>query len=221
MDERGAEMQTDSPTKNVVYPTFGTNVRKDSAQALDQSALISSKQAVINYLRTTFKGIVRDAAEPGWIETSEGEGHFDAKRPTHGAYNQFIGYYADGKPNFFLRHQIDQLKSKRQYTRNAIELRCDALGLAIYVSGLTQIDPATRVAREGVRVVVYHNTSLTPEPVQAVKNAEELVEKLHHILITTYNQLSRDYNLAGYTGDFLTLTSSHKALPNIRIDMQS
>ncbi|WP_326430376.1 hypothetical protein VQ574_20795 (plasmid) [Stutzerimonas frequens] len=215
-------MKSDSTeNRNVVYPNFGKAAPRgaEMPQAA-QAATATSRKSILDLLRTTFKSIVRSAAEPGFIETSEGEGYYDLKRPSYGAYNSFIGYYPDGRPNFFLRHEIDRIKQQRPFTRNAIELRCDALGLAIYVSGLTQIDLKQNTVGEGVRVVVYDHVNLKPSAVPVVKTPEELVDKLHHILVTTYNQLAREYNLAGYTAEFLTLTSSHPALPSIRIDME-
>ncbi len=220
---RGVIVNSDSPeTRKVVYPDFKQSTRHAGAAPGGlNSASLTSRKGVVDMLRATFKGIVRGAAEPGFIETSEGEGFYDQKRPQYGAYNAFIGYYPDGRPNFFLRYEIDKIKSSRAFTRNAIEMRCDALGLAIYVGGISQIDPQQKSVSEGVRVVTYNHVSLKPTSVQTVKTPEELVDKLHHILVTTYNQLAREYNLAGYTSDFLTLTSSHQALPRIRIDMHS
>lgn len=209
-------MNSDSQ-KNVIYRDFGGQGRKPAEPSATQA--VGGRSAAIDHLKAGFKGIIRKATDKGWIETAKGEGNYDARRPSYGAYNTFIGYNADGTPNFFIRHDIDGVKDKRKFTRNAIEMRCDALGLAVYVSGITQVDVETRKAKEGVRVAVYHNVDLKPEQEVFAKTAEELVDKLHHILITTYNRLAREYNLAGYTPDFLTLTSSSKTLPSIRIDM--
>jgi len=180
-----------------------------------------SRASVLDHLRATFKSLVRRPVDAAWIERADGSGSYNHARPTKGPYNAFIGYYEDGLPNHTLKHHIDKLRADRAYTRNAVELRCDALCLVIYVSGITQIDPNDRKAREGVRVAVYDHTNIKHTDLFTVKSAEELVDKLHHVLITTYNRLAREYNLAGFTADFLTLTSSHKAIPNIRIDMHS
>lgn len=211
---------------NVLYGRF---TGKASQPAMTHEAIEAmpdanprSRQSILEHIKSTFKSLVRRPIEAGWIEKKEGEGAFDLSKPAHGPYGGFIGYYDDGRPNHFLKHHINSLRAQRPFTLNAIELRCDALCLAVYVSGITQIDTRNGECKalEGVRVVVYDHTKLTHTSMSTVKNAEELVDKLHHILISTYNRLAREYNLAGFTSEFLTLVSSHRAIPNIRIDME-
>lgn len=217
---------SDGDESKVVYAKFGSAANAqhalshDALNALPAPNLLSRK-SVLDHIKSTFKALVRRPIDVAWIESADGEGGYDQVRPIYGPYGGFIGYYQDGMPNHFLRHHIDRLKEQRQFTRNAIELRCDALCLAIYVSGITQIDTTTteRRALEGVRVVVYDHDSIKHTAMFTAKSPDELVDKLHHILISTYNRLAREYNLAGFTSDFLTLISSHKAIPNIRIDM--
>lgn len=211
---------------NVLYGRF---TGKASQPAMTHEAIEAmpdanprSRQSILEHIKRTFKSMVRRPVDAAWIEPKEGKGRFDHSRPCYGPYGGFIGYYEDGTPNHFLKHNINKLKAERPYTNNAIELRCDALCLAIYVSGITQIDTRNgeTKALEGVRVVVYDHTKLQHTSMSTAKTAEELVDKLHHILVTTYNRLAREYNLAGFTSEFLTLVSSHRAIPNIRIDME-
>lgn len=220
-----------SQSENVVYGRFGSPSFGSSAKAIPGVNEIeklrlgdvdsASRKSVLGHLSATFKSLVRRPVDIAWIDQSDGQGVYDHTRPNKGPYNSFIGYFEDGSPNHALRYLIDKLRDQRAFTRNAVELRCDALCLAIYVSGITQIDPADRKAREGVRVVVYDHDNIKHTELFTAKTAEELVDKLHHVLITTYNRLAREYNLAGFTVSFLTLKSSHKAIPDIRIDMQN
>lgn len=180
-----------------------------------------SYKSVLEHIRATFKSLVRRPVDAAWLDRGDGSLVCDHTRPTYGPYNAFIGYYEDGSANHSLRFYIDKHRQERAFTRNAVELRCDALCLAVYISGITQVDPADRKAREGVRVVVYDYTNIKHTDMFSAKTPEELVSKLHHVLITTYNRLAREYNLAGFTADFLTMKSSHKAIPDIRIDMQN
>lgn len=215
----------------VLYGKFGSAVERTPSsfpapgiheveKHLQNDADPASRKSVLEHIRLTFKSLVRKPVETAWIERN-GSGEYDHNRPAFGPYGGFIGYYEDGKPNHFIKHYIDTMRDKRAYTRNAIELRCDALCLAIYVSGLTQIDMSNGQpkAHEGVRIAVYDHNNPKHTTMSTAKNPEELVDKLHHILASTYNRLAREYNLAGFTTEFLTLVSSHKAIPNIRIDM--
>ncbi|MBA1280322.1 hypothetical protein [Stutzerimonas stutzeri] len=221
-------MKTNSDgSSNVLYGRFKGASGQDALTYEAIEALPTAdpqhRANVLNHIKSTFKFLIRRPVEAAWIEDEKGNAEYDHSRPAYGPYGGFIGYYADGSPNHFISHHIDSLRSQRAFTRNAIELRCDALCLAVYVSGITQIDASSteRRALEGVRVVVYDHSSIKPTSMSTAKNPDELVDKLQHILTTTYNRLAREYNLAGFTSEFLTLVSSHKAIPNIRIDMQN
>lgn len=220
-------MKTDKvEASNVLYGKFASKPPAPSLNHNEIEAMpaanAKSRQSILAHIKSTFKSMVRRPVDAAWIEPKEGKGRFDHSRPCYGPYGGFIGYYEDGTPNHFLKHNINKLKAERPYTNNAIELRCDALCLAIYVSGITQIDARNgeTKALEGVRVVVYDHTKLQHTSMSTAKTAEELVDKLHHILVTTYNRLAREYNLAGFNSEFLTLVSSHPAIPNISIDME-
>ncbi|MDH0959113.1 hypothetical protein EGJ86_19155 [Pseudomonas sp. o96-267] len=201
----------------IIYGRFGGQ----HAPAVVQDGTGSlTRGGLIEHLSRTFKGLIRRPVSGAWIGQSDGSAAFDQRKPSTGPYNAFIGYYEDGRANHFLRFVIDKMRDSRAYTRNAVELRCDALCLAVYVSGITQIDPVERKASEGLRVVVYDHDSLKSTSMCSVKNPEELADKLYQILVTTYNRLSRQYNLAGFTSDFLVLRSSHPAIPDIGITME-
>ncbi|MCF6783743.1 hypothetical protein [Stutzerimonas stutzeri] len=207
---------------NFACKTTQTAMSHEAIEAMPQADL-KSRQSVLEHIKSTFKSLVRRPIEAAWIESKEGAGAYDYSKPAYGPYGGYIGYFEDGTPNHFLKHYINTLREKRPFTVNAIELRCDALCLAIYISGITQIDTKSgeRKALEGVRVVVYDYNNLKHTSMSTVKTAEDLLDKLHHILTTTYNRLAREYNLAGFTSEFLTLVSSHRAIPDIRIDMEN
>jgi len=223
--------QSKESSEKVVYGRFRGNVHNTPARetiGVNEVELLNlppvdttDRLSVLEHIKATFKSLVRRPVEVAWIERPGGLSTHDHTRPAYGPYNAFIGYYEDGRANHSLRFIIDRMRKQRAYTLNAVELRCDALGLAIYVSGITQVDPGDRKAREGVRIVVYDHDNLKHTDMFSAKTPEELVDKLHHVLITTYNRLAREFNLAGFNSEFLTLKSSHKAIPDIRIDMQN
>lgn len=138
--------------------------------------------------------------------------------PAFGPYGMPIVYRKDGSVNHVAGVHIDLMRSGRQYTQNAVELRCDALGLAIYVSGITQVDESglDRV-RAGVRVVTYDFRSVQPTSRMVVGTAEELHDRLRVTLLSTYNRLARQFNIAGLSREDLTLRSSHECFPDIPI----
>ncbi len=144
-------------------------------------------------------------------------------RPTVGAYNEMI-YYVPSGIIFHCGLPIKNLRPQRQFTRNAIELRCDALGLAIYASGMVQfnMDGNGDGGNFAVRVATYDHRNIKPTSVALVKTPEQLLSHLHTTLMATYNRLSREYNLAGYEREWLTLVSDKKTvIPDIPINLNN
>lgn len=167
----------------------------------------------VNKIQGQFTHLVNDAVSGKWMD-----GEVERSRKiTYGAYNQPTFRAADGTVSHGCGKAINDMRGARQYTLNAIELRCDALGLAVYVSGFTQINPVTKAIAQGVRIAAYQH--LAERPSLSVSNdSRALYQNLHNLLITSYNKIHRDYNLAGLTAADLTLTSERPDLmPNVCI----
>lgn len=169
-----------------------------------------AEQTVTSQMQGVFANLLRrpvetNPASPGGVG------------PAMGPYNQPIFYLASG-----VRHAaggyINKLRPVRKYTRNAVEYRCDALGLAIYVSGLNQIKE-NGVVLQGARVVAYDFDRLEPTSQMVVPTSDLLLSQLHGLLLATYNRLAREYNLAGLPRDFLILRTDAAGYPPISIDM--
>lgn len=159
-----------------------------------------------------FNGIFRNAAETS--PHSPG-----GRLPQYGPYGLQILYGVDGAPKHLVGCYIDQLRLKRPFTKNAIEVRCDALGLAIYVSGNPELSSDGSLIKRNVRIVVFQKDALQPSYQKVASSSDDLTEKLHGILVSTYNQLAHDYNLAGFQLDWLVLRCPSGALPEIPVSM--
>lgn len=146
-----------------------------------------------------------------------GEGR--PKRITYGAYNLPTFRPEDGNVSHGGGQIIDAMRDQRAYTKNAVELRCDALALVIYVAGVQQINPDSKAVAQALRLAIYDHDAKTPQ----VKNvgladAANAYRSLHQALISAFNKASRNFNIAGLTQDDLTLVSSHPNLvPSICI----
>ncbi|ENA27173.1 hypothetical protein HMPREF1487_09386 [Pseudomonas sp. HPB0071] len=150
----------------------------------------------------------------------------DGKGLAYGAYNCPIYYLSDGRAHHTAGEHIDQMRSTRANTHNAVELRCDALGLAIYVSGVIQVDQKVFGPRQqgnpvgrGFRVAVYHYGKKEATLCVAVVSAADLLKKLHQTLLTTFNNIAADYNLTGMSEECLVLRSSHNFFPDIPLGL--
>lgn len=170
-------------------------------------------QGAINLIASSFKRLINDAVRGEWDDS----GVQKRQGIVYGAYNQISFTASDGTVTHFCGNSITEMRDSREYTRNAVELRCDALGLAIYVSSVKQIDPSIRKFDAFLRVASYQYKKEKPDLSKSY-DATALYAKLHTILISTYNQLAREYNLAGLKVDDLTLVSDHPNLiPNVVI----
>jgi hypothetical protein len=149
-------------------------------------------------------------------ETWVDNGVITPQRIAYGAYNEIIYRAENGSVTFGCTKEIDALRSERKYTYNAVELRCDALGLAIYVGGVSQIDVDNQSVKKGIRLAAYQHKSMKPE-ITICATAEDVYRQLHTILVCTFNRLGREYNIAGLTQEDLTLVSDSKRMPNINI----
>jgi hypothetical protein len=167
-------------------------------------------QTALNKIVTTFTDIATKANVGQWVD----DGKVKPKGIFYGAYNAMSYRKTDGTVMHSCGQTINELRASRQYTHNAIELRCDALGLVIYVGGVTQINPLTRVVMHAIRLACYQHEQMKPELIM-VADAEALYRACHNVLLTTFNRLGREYNIAGLTREDLTLVSDSERLPNI------
>ena len=169
-------------------------------------------QAALNRIAAAFTDIATKANIGHWVDgdTVKPKGIF------YGAYNAMSYRKADGSVMHSCGQTINDLRPGRPFTNNAIELRCDALGLAIYVGGVTQINPQTRVVMTAIRLACYQHKSMKPEVIN-VPDAEALYRACHNVLLTTFNRLGREYNIAGLTREDLTLVSDSERMPNIAL----
>jgi hypothetical protein len=172
-------------------------------------------QAAIAQISSNMHHLVNQNVSSTWIDGG-------VVKPTgisYGAYNSISYRSADGTVMHSCGKSIDKLRSQRKHVLNAIELRCDALGFVIYVSGVNQIDPVSKALKQVVRIASYQHESVNVSTDWA-GNADDLYNKLHYKLISTYNKLARDYNLAGLRTADLTLVSSHAdRIPSIALNV--
>lgn len=172
-------------------------------------------QAAINQISSNLNHLVNQSVSSTWNDG----GVVKAAGISYGAYNAISYRSSDGTAMHSCGKSIDKLRSERTHVKNAIELRCDALGFVIYVSGVNQIDPVSKSLKQVIRIASYQHESLSVSTDWAV-SADDLYSKLHHKLISTYNKLARDFNLAGLRTSDLTLVSSHAdRIPNIAINV--
>ena len=170
-------------------------------------------QSAINAIQTSFTKILKEDIGGYWVD----EGEIKPKGISYGAYNELTYRAQDGTVTHACGALIDEMRSVRQFTRNAVELRCDALGLAVYISGVTQIDTKTNKLRAYLRVATYQHKKLNPE-LSIAETSVDLYSKVHTILVSTYNHLAREYNIAGLKSPDLTLVSDSELIPNIAIN---
>lgn len=138
--------------------------------------------------------------------------------PKTGVWGEKIAYTKGAHPIHPFTEAINGLRDKRGFTRNAVELRCDCLSLAIYVSGVSQFSVGAEKGGCYVRAVVYVGRDLKPVSTSTANSGEALVELLHEVLATTYNGMALKFNLAGFRKDWLKLDSSNTELvPSISL----
>lgn len=194
---------------------FGMTPRKASGG----QARTPGAQGAINTIAASFDRLIEEDVRGYWSD----EGEVKRQAISYGPYNQIIYRAPDGTAVHACGNHIPEMRDIRDFTRNAVELSCPALGLAVYVSGVTQVETngGIKRLRKYLRLATYEYLKKTPK-LSAAKDADELYSKLHGVLITTYNQLARDFNIAGLTGKDLTLVSDHPMLiPNVAINEPS
>lgn len=170
-------------------------------------------QSAINAIQASIPKLVREDVRAFWNDAGE-------QKPqgiTYGAYNQISYRAKDGTVMHACGQAIDEMRATRQFTHNAIELRCDALGLAIYISGVNQIDVKSSQVKSYLRVASYQYLAKTPD-LSIADTALDLYKKVHTLLVGTYNHLAREYNIAGLTAVDLTLKSNSALMPDVAIN---
>ena len=167
----------------------------------------------VNVLISSAKALV-GCAVPG-LNGSEGR----PKRITYGAYNLPTFRSEDGTVSHGGAKIIDTMREQRAYTNNAVELRCDALALVIYVAGVQQINPDSKAVAQALRLAIYDHDAKTPVLKNvALTDSAQAYRSLHQALISSFNKVSRNFNIAGLTTVDLTLVSNYPDLvPSICI----
>ena len=192
---------------------------KNNVVGMTQPAAIKGQmrtfaaQSAINEIQTNFSKLIKEDVRGYW----EDGGEQKRQAISYGAYNQMTYRGKDGTVMHACGQSITDMKDSRQFTRNAVELRCDALGLAVYISGVSQIDAKTNKVRSYIRVATYHYLKKTPD-LSIAESSLDLYKKVHTILVGTYNHIAREFNVAGLTAEDLTLVSDSPLIPNIAIN---
>lgn len=167
-------------------------------------------QAALNKIASSFMDIVTKPAAVKRNDLDSGK----HQGISYGAYNAISYRGADGSVMHSCGTAITEMRAQRQFTHNAIEMRCDALGLVIYVGGVTQVHPADKTVMTAIRLACYQHMSTKPEIIN-VADSLAVYRACHNVLLTTFNRLARAYNIAGLTKEDLTLVSDSDLMPDI------
>lgn len=143
------------------------------------------------------------------------------KGPAFGPYNMPIYYLSDGVQVHTAGQYINKLRGKRAHTLNALELRCDALGLAVYIAGMVNLTNTQGSASvdytRGIRVVIYDFDNEKATQTLTASSPEVLAKMLRAALVNTYNRLALNFNLAGMSYESLVLMSTSPRFPHIHL----
>ena len=141
--------------------------------------------------------------------------------PAYGPYNMPIYYLSDGVQVHTAGQYTNKLRGKRAHTLNALELRCDALGLAVYIAGMVNLNNARENGAmdytRGIRVVIYDYDNVNATQTLTASSPEILSKMLRTALVSTYNRLALKFNLAGMSYDSLVLVSTSPRFPDIHL----
>ena len=182
----------------------GIRLVSSSGNAVAATGKETVGDSIKRTITENFGRLFREAPEPSLASPN-------GKMPACGPYGKPIWYLANSRVTHTAGEHIPQLRALRAFTQNAVELACPALGLAVYVSTMVQISQAGSSGRTGfktVRVVIYDFEKIQATATLNANNGEELTKHLHSALLSTYNRLGREYNLAGFQGEWLCLESS-------------
>lgn len=142
-----------------------------------------------------------------------------------GPFGTVVTVHADGSVEHGAGRCTDTLRALRPYTSDAIELRCDALGLAVYLRwdegdlGQLAQDLFGKVAGDVVltsRLLwmrVFDHMDIRPRVTRVVGSEPEVLARvLRSILQRTYARIAQCHDLSAYPPDWLVLRSSDPLL---------
>ncbi len=142
-----------------------------------------------------------------------------------GPFGTVVTVHPDGSVEHGAGRCTDTLRALRPYTSDAIELRCDALGLAVYLrwdeGDLGQL--AQDLFGEGAGDVVqtsrllwmrvFDHMDIRPRVTRVVGSEPEVLARvLRSILQRTYVRIAQCHDLSAYPPDWLVLRSSDPLL---------
>lgn len=151
--------------------------------------------------------------------------------PARGPYGGQILYLNGGAPHFGAYCETDNLRKSRPFTANSVELRCDALAIAIYLSGFVQYQVNTPEGRistgnkvstyGGIRMLAFRHKDVQPCMQAIIKDRTEMLATVHTCFVEMYNDLARTYNISGLPYEWLTLKSSHQEIfPSLTLRLE-
>lgn len=182
-----------------------------NAVAVRSSTQTPVRSVAANLFESVFRDLVREPREVSQFSLGGRGG-------AYGAYGMPIYYLQCGKIIHAAGQYIDQLRAARPFTKNATELRCEALGLAVYVAGVPQIGgPDGTIPLKGVRVVVYDFDQRKPTLSVVVPSGEALAKSLHQIMVSTFNKVALESNVAGLQAGCLVLKSTAPGFPDTHL----
>lgn len=142
-----------------------------------------------------------------------------------GPFGTVVTVHADGSVEHGAGRCTDTLRALRPYTSDAIELRCDALGLAVYLRwdegdlGQLAQDLFGEVAGDLVQTSrllwmrVFDHMDIRPRVTRVVGSEPEVLDRvLRSVLQRTYVRIAQCHDLSAYPPDWLTLRSSDPLL---------
>lgn len=171
----------------------------------------------------------RSAADSASTSAVSAIGRSDGVKRTAGEsagpFGTIVTVHADGSVEHGAGRSTDTLRALRPYTSDAIELRCDALGLAVYLRwdegdlGQLARDLFGDVAGDVVltsRLLwmrVFDHMDIRPRVTRVVgSDPEVLARVLRSILQRTYVRIAQCHDLSTYPPDWFTLRSSDPLL---------
>lgn len=206
---------------NIVRPAFGGA----GAKPLKDAPSKDEKAPVGGELHQKIARCFEQLTAKSHAENAHKHPKLKPERLTLGPYNARISYpdSLNGEPLHSLGATISAFRdARKRYSYNAVEWRCDALGLVIYVSGCIQAseDKNSTEHLNRAKAAVFDNRNLEPTQIGYANSASELLTFLHTTLVKTYNRLSTLYNLVGLSEKDLTLKTSLSEYPNICIKIE-
>lgn len=167
----------------------------------------------------------RSAADPAPLSLIRAIGRSDgvhrAAGESKGPFGTVVTVHADGSVEHGAGRCTDTLRALRPYTSDAIELRCDALGLAVYLRWdegdlgklaqdlFGEVEQTSRL----LWMRVFDHMDIRPRVTRVVGSEPEVLDRvLRSILQRTYVRIAQCHDLSAYPPDWLMLRSSDQLL---------